>query len=145
MAANDADGRHFAPRNTSPRVIVLSSGPRRDGNSRLLAEALVYATPIWWYGVSGMLKGVIGTFCLIQALFWFISDGFRSVERRRSSSHPIMNLGDRGLLQEPAIGIGMGRASTDIDRGFKDLRERRESSLDRAAYLVDINTFALLI
>ena len=66
MAASDADGRDFAPRNTPPRVIVLSSSPRRDGNSRLLAEALVYATPIWWYGVSGMLKTFIDRiFCTI--------------------------------------------------------------------------------
>jgi multimeric flavodoxin WrbA len=44
MGENDADGRDFAPRNTPPRVIVLSSSPRRDGNSRHLAEALAKGT-----------------------------------------------------------------------------------------------------
>jgi len=113
----------FRPRNSPPRVLVLSSSPRRDGNSRRLAEALVegaaaaghaaelahlpdhvsdflrdcrtcrgadgqcsiddgyralfldkvlpadaivYATPIWWYGTSGMLKNFIDRmFCYI--------------------------------------------------------------------------------
>jgi multimeric flavodoxin WrbA len=119
MAANNS----CAPRNDPPRVLVLSSSPRRDGNSRRLAEALiegsrragheaelvhlpdhvgsflrdcrtcrdamgnctiddgyrelllekllpadalVYATPIWWYGTSGILKTSIDRlFCYI--------------------------------------------------------------------------------
>jgi len=113
----------FLPRNDPPRVVVLSSSPRRNGNSRRLAEALaegaaaaghavdlahlpdhiggflrdcrecrgadgqcgiddgyrslfykkilpadaiVYATPIWWYGTSGILKTCIDRiFCYI--------------------------------------------------------------------------------
>lgn len=113
----------YAPRNDPPRVLVLSSSPRRDGNSRRLAEALAegssaaghatelvhlpdhisaflrdcrtcrdasgqctiddgfralflekllpadalaFATPIWWYGTSGMLKTFIDRmFCYI--------------------------------------------------------------------------------
>ncbi len=110
------DNRKYEPRNDPPRVLAVSSSPRRDGNSRLLAEALiegaaeagaaaelvdladhmdghlrdctkcrdaedrctiddgyaglfldkvlpadaiVYATPIWWYGISGPLKSFI--------------------------------------------------------------------------------------
>lgn len=113
----------FAPRSDPPRVIVLSSSPRRNGNSRRLAEAamagaaeaghavelahlpdhlsgflrdcrecrdangrcsiddgyrtlflekvlsadaIVYATPIWWYGISGILKTFMDRmFCYI--------------------------------------------------------------------------------
>jgi multimeric flavodoxin WrbA len=113
----------FAPRGDPPRVIVLSSSPRRNGNSRRLAEAavagaaaaghavelahlpdhvsgflrdcrecrdaegrcriddgfrslflekvlnadaIVYATPIWWYGISGILKTFMDRmFCYI--------------------------------------------------------------------------------
>ena len=40
MGENDAGGLAFAPHNTPPRVIMLGASPRRDGNSRLLAEAL---------------------------------------------------------------------------------------------------------
>jgi multimeric flavodoxin WrbA len=117
----------YGPRNTPPRVLVLSSSPRRNGNSRLLAEALaagaaaggsavevvhiadhvgdflrdcrtcrrpdgscaiddgfrsllldkvlpadalVYASPIWWYGVSGMLKTFLDRmFCYVAASY----------------------------------------------------------------------------
>jgi multimeric flavodoxin WrbA len=123
MSDDETAPKDFAPRNAPPRVVVLCSSPRRDGNSRLLAEALakgaagagnavelihladhikeflrdcrtcrddqgrctidddfeallrdmvlpadalVYATPIWWYGVSGMLKTFIDRiFCYI--------------------------------------------------------------------------------
>lgn len=121
-------GSHRHP----PRVLVLSSSPRRDGNSRRLAEALVegskaaghatelvhlpdhvsgflrdcrtcrdatgactiddgyrdlllhkllpadalvYATPIWWYGLSGVLK----TF--IDRLFCYIAFSYPDAER----------------------------------------------------------------
>ncbi len=128
MAVN----HHCAPRNDPPRVLVISSSPRRNGNSRRLAEALVegsaaaghapelihlpdhvgeflrdcrtcrdaaghctiddgyrelllekllpadalvYATPIWWYGTSGILK----TF--IDRLFCYIAFSYPDSER----------------------------------------------------------------
>lgn len=135
--AQDQDGQAavadaFAPRNRPPRVLVLSSSPRRDGNSQRLcealaagasasgsavelvhladhisdflrdcrkcrrpdgscsiddgferlllekvlpADALVYASPIWWYGISGMLK----TF--IDRIFCYISNSYPDNER----------------------------------------------------------------
>jgi len=118
-----ADIRKFNPQNKPARVLVLSSSPRRDGNSRRLADALaegaakaghktelshlsdhmrdflrdcrscrgadgqcsiddgyralflekvlpadaiVYATPVWWYGISGILKTFIDRmFCYL--------------------------------------------------------------------------------
>lgn len=120
-----SESNDLAPRNTPPRVLAISSSPRRDGNSRLLAEALlegaaeagsavelvhladhveghlrdctqcrksdgtcaiddgyaelfldkvlpadaiVYATPIWWYGISGPLKTFIDRFyCYVSS------------------------------------------------------------------------------
>ena len=116
----------YRPRNDPPRVLVLSSSPRRNGNSRVLAEslaegageagsavelvhlpevvseglrdcrecrgpngectiddgyrelfldkalaadALVYATPLWWYGLSGHLKN------FLDRMFCYISEG----------------------------------------------------------------------
>lgn len=115
------------PKNRPPKVLALCSSPRRNGNSRRLAEALlegaaevgsegelvhlpdhvhgflrdcrecrasdgqctigdgyeelllskvlpadalVYATPLWWYGVSAQLKN------FLDRLFCYISDGY---------------------------------------------------------------------
>ncbi len=131
MSEDGTAARNFTPRNTPPRVLVLSSSPRRDGNSRLLAEALakgaaaagnavellhladhiraflrdcrtcrdangrctiddgyeallrdkvlpadalIYATPIWWYGVSGMFK----TF--LDRMFCYIANSYPDSE-----------------------------------------------------------------
>ena len=122
----------YRPRNDPPRVLVLSSSPRRNGNSRVLAEslaegaheagaavevvhlpefvreglrdcrecrgttgecaiadgyrdlflnktlaadALVYATPLWWYGVSGHLKN------FFDRMFCYISEECPEAER----------------------------------------------------------------
>lgn len=131
------------PRNDPPRVLVLSSSPRRDGNSRRLAEALlegateaghaaelvhlpdhvtgflqdcrtcrdaegnctiddgyralllekvlpadalVYATPIWWYGTSGMLKTFIDRlFCYIAFSYPEADEVAERIMRKRAA------------------------------------------------------------
>lgn len=132
MSAQAKQREDFAPQNSPPRVLVLSTSPRRDGNSWILADALaegatkngnavelvyladhigeflrdcrtcrdadgacsiddgfhdllmdkvlpadalVYATPIWWYGVTGMLK----TF--VDRIFCYISYSYPDSER----------------------------------------------------------------
>ncbi|MEZ5926715.1 MAG: NAD(P)H-dependent oxidoreductase [Hyphomicrobiaceae bacterium] len=43
----------------------------------LAAEAVVYATPIWWYGISGQLKA------FIDRIFCFISDSYPDAAKVR--------------------------------------------------------------
>lgn len=137
------DKRDFKPRNDPPRVLAVSSSPRRDGNSRLLAEALVegaaeagaaaelvdvadyldghlrdctkcrdaedrctiddgygdlflnkvlpadaivYATPIWWYGISGPLKSFIDRYyCYVSGNHPDAADNARRLCGKRAA------------------------------------------------------------
>lgn len=52
-----------------------------DGHRRIFldlyvpADAVVYATPIWWYGMSGCLKS------FLDRMFCYVSDSYPDVER----------------------------------------------------------------
>lgn len=198
-----------APRNDPPRVLVLSSSPRRNGNSRRLAEALVegsaaaghaaelvhlpdhvrsflrdcrtcrdaagqctiddgyrelflekllpadalvYATPIWWYGVSGILKTFIDRlFCyiafsypgsddVVERLQWKRAALLLSAEESNFSARLAIVQQMQELcryLHHPLVGIvtGIGNKRDDVER---DPNEALANARDLGGRLFEI-------
>jgi multimeric flavodoxin WrbA len=56
---------------------AIEDGHKAIFDLYLTAEAVVYATPIWWYGISAQLKA------FIDRIFCFISDSYPDAARAR--------------------------------------------------------------